>query len=211
MSVAGALLLLLLLVPVRVFLKARFQQKPLRVEVEYRVFQFIKGRVAFDERRLGPYREKIERFNWRTLLTPEGRKELQAEASRLRSLPQRFRAKAGPGHQQYAFRAVLRSMYVEKLQVRASIGSSDAARTGYLVGVAWALAGAVHWVCRQFLRVATGEPRFSIAADFNSRAIGVAIEATLRGQIGPVAVALLRQRLSRRAAVGHNRRYANAN
>jgi len=209
--VAGALLSLLLLVPVRIFLKARFQQEPLRVEVEYRVFRFVKGRFAFDERRLGHYREKIGQFNWRTLLTPEGRRELKAEASRLRGLPQRFRVRAGRGYRQYAFRGILRSTYVEKLRVQASIGSGDAARTGYLVGVAWALAGVAQWACRQFLRVARGEPRFSIGADFNSRAMRVAIEATLKGRIGPVVVALLRQRLSRRPVFGHNRRYANAN
>lgn len=191
---AGSLVLALLLLPFRVFLKAYCRQKPLRLEVEYSVLRFVKGRFTFDERHLGPYRQKIEEFGWGSLLTAAGRSSTKETLSGLRDLPQKFRVSAGTGYGQSAFRAVLRSTYVEKLRVRASIGSADAALTGYLVGIAWAVAGIVQWAVRQFLPVAGGEPRFLIGADFNSGTIEASVEATLKGRVAPVIAALLKHR-----------------
>jgi hypothetical protein len=203
--------LALLFLPVRVFLNAHYRQKPLRVEVEYRALGLVKGRFAFDERRLGPYRERIGEFDYRTLLTAAGRRKIRESLARLGEMPELLRVRAGPEYSRDVFYAVLRSTYIEKFRVLASIGSTDAARTGYLAGIAWAIAGIVQWASKEFLPVAGTEPQFAIRPDFNSTTIEASVEATLKGRIAPVLVALLRSRFMRHVASRHNRRYAKAN
>ena len=205
------LVLALLFLPLRVFLSAHYRQEPLSVEVEYQALRLVKGRFAFDEKRLRPFRRRIEKFDWRTLLTAAGRKKLSESLTRLRETPDRSRVRGGPEYSRDVFSAVLRSTYIEKFRVLASIGSTDAARTGYLAGMAWAAAGILQWVFREFLPVAGTEPRFLIRPDFDSATIEASVEATLKGRIAPVLVALLRSRFARSAASRHNRRYAKAN
>jgi hypothetical protein len=208
--VAG-LAAVLLLAPVPIFVRARYHQKPLGVEVEYQALRIVKGRFAFDERRLGPYRKRLSEFDWRMLLSPSGRKKVAESLEGLRRMPEHFRVRAGPEYRRDVFYAVLRSTYIERLRALASIGSPDAARTGYLAGIAWATAGLVQWVCRDYLNIARTEPRFAIRPDFNSDSIQASVEAKLRVRAAPVLVAIIRSRLGRRGAVRHNQRYVKAN
>ena len=174
-SVAACVLLLLLLFwRFRVIVKTRVSCWPLRIEIEYSVPHVAQGQYLFDVQQFWSRRDAFKHM----------------------------RAITKPQHQSY--RALLRSVVFDQLDVRASIGSSSAARTGYLAGMSWVLAGVAWWAHEQFPIMPGRRPHFFIQADFDSSITKVNIKTVLKARIWSLAIAWLEDHLKR--LTRHNRR-----
>lgn len=184
-------LVVLLMIPIRAFLTARYSKKPLTLCATLTV---VGGRFGISwqisEQMLLTFLEKfiegdapaglslhdLTRFHrWLRRITESFSGQTKHGASVLKTLSR-----------------LKRSLTVEKLHVIIVLGHENPALTGQVTGACWAVAGLLTWVLKRSARFSPGQPRFFIRADFNSPNITVDAALIVRAPLRDFLLAGIR-------------------